>query len=404
VSGRVTARSYDATIALLESVPPALDAARSGRYEVQYPIGAGGHAEVLLAVVQGADGFRRPVAIKRVRSDLPNQRPLVATLIEEAHQTAQLSHPNVVSVLDFNRDPQGRPYLVMEYVDGIDLDTLVGTAPLPHSVAIFIARELLGGLGYIHQSRGRGRGRVSGLIHRDIKPSNVLLSWEGAVKLTDFGLARMFQRTRSAHAIEGTPGYMSPEQARREHLDARADLYAVGIVLWELLAHQRLRVGLTGDDKAETSFHAIRRPSEYRRNVPADLEAVAMRLLAYDREARYRTAELTAHDLMCCQEAPRDGRGELARLLDERFPRSHRPDPLSRPLKLGPPNTRPRTVTELSTPMYTPLLPQPREPGDVQRRPGTMERASRRRWWWALACGVLLVLALAAALALVVAR
>jgi eukaryotic-like serine/threonine-protein kinase len=333
----------DATIVLLESVPPALDAARSGRYEVQRPIGAGGHSEVLLAVVQGADGFRRPVAIKRVRSDLANQRPFVAMLIEEAHQTALLSHPNVVSVLDFDRDAQRRPYLVMEYVDGVDLGMLIETGPVPHSVAIFIVRELLAGLGYIHELRDQGRGRVGGLIHRDIKPSNVLLSWEGAVKLADFGLAQMLQRIGPVgpHAIEGTRGYMSPEQAGREDLDGRSDLYAVGIVLWEFLAAQRLRVGLAGDDRAATSFHAIRPPSEHRQGVPADLEAVAMRLLAYDREERYRTAELAAHDLLCCQDAPRDGRDELARLLTERFPRSHRPDPLRCPPKLGP-STRPQ--------------------------------------------------------------
>jgi serine/threonine-protein kinase len=325
-------------------------------------------------------------------------------LIEEAHQTAQLSHPNVVSVLDFNRDPEGRPYLVMEYVDGVDLGTLIETGPSPHSVAIFIARELLAGLGYIHELRDQGRGSVGGLVHRDIKPNNVLLSWEGAVKLTDFGLAQMLQRIRvvGAQAIEGTPGYMSPEQAKREALDGRSDLYAVGIVLWELLAAQRLRVGWAGDARAAASFQAIPRPSEHRQGIPADLEAVAMRLLAYDREERYRTAELAAHDLLCCQDAPRDGRGELARLLDERFPRAQRAAPLSRPPKLGPPSARPRTVTGLPTPTTTPPLPAPRAPADVPRRAGLLERALRRRW--ALACGVLLGLALAAAITLLVAR
>src|SRR5215207_7311786 len=127
-------------------------------------------------------------------------------------------------------------------------------------------------LGYIHELRDQGRGRVGGLVHRDIKPNNGLLSWEGAVKLADFGLAQMLQRIRvvGAQAIEGTPGYMSPEQARREALDGRSDLYAVGIVLWELLAVQRLRVGWAGDARAATSFPAIRRPSEHRQGVPAD--------------------------------------------------------------------------------------------------------------------------------------
>jgi serine/threonine protein kinase len=154
----------------------------------------------------------------------------------------------------------------------------------------------------------------------------VLLSWEGAVKLADFGLARMIQRTLipGANARGGTPGYLSPEQARREDLDGRSDLYAVGIVLWELLASRRLRAGLPGDTSAKITFAAIQPPSEHR-PVPADLETVAMRLLAYDPAERCPTAELAARDLVRCQDASRDGRGDLVRLLEERFPRARRP-------------------------------------------------------------------------------
>src|SRR4051812_3418399 len=119
----------------------AVDAAPSERYEIQHSIGVGGQAEVLLGIVRGADGFHRPVAIKRPRSDLAEQGRVAANLLEEAHLTSGLSHPNVVSVLDFDHDPEGRPYLVMEYVDGVDLGTLTKTGPLPHPVAIFIVRE-----------------------------------------------------------------------------------------------------------------------------------------------------------------------------------------------------------------------------------------------------------------------
>jgi serine/threonine-protein kinase len=205
---------------------PALDAACSGRYEIQRQIGLGGHAEVLLGIARGADGFERPVAIKRVRSDLADQRRFVAMLNEEARHAALLSHPNVVSVLDLARDAEDQPYLVMEHVDGINLATLIETGPLPHPVAIFIVRELLSGLGYIHESRDLGRRRELGLVHRDVKPANVLLSWEGAVKLADFGLARMVETTLPAiaNAGEGTPGYLSPEQAYRQDLDRRSEI------------------------------------------------------------------------------------------------------------------------------------------------------------------------------------
>jgi serine/threonine protein kinase len=392
----------DAAIAILESIRPALDAARSERYEIGAQIGRGGTAEVFLGVARGAYGFHRPVAIKRVRSDVRNPWHFETMLIEEALQASGLVHDNVVAALDFDRDAEGRAYLVMEYVDGVDLATLVEAGPVPHGVAIFIVCELLSGLGYLHEAREQGRSRVGGLVHRDVKPRNVLLSWQGAVKLADFGLAQMVQRTKTVgpHAREGTAGYMSPEQARWEALDGRSDLYAVGVVLWEFLADRRLGAGQLGEITASVLFEAIPRPSEYRQ-VPADLEAVAMRLLAYDREERYPTAGLAAHDLLRCQDAPRDGRGELVRLLDLRFPRADRQDPLARRSKQGPRSEGPRTVTAPSGPMDAPPAPGPGEPWAGLRRAGLLESAWR--WRWVLACGVLLVLALAAAIALLVA-
>jgi serine/threonine protein kinase len=391
-------RVFDATLALLETLSPVLDVAGAGRYEIQRPIGHGGHAEVLLGIVRGADGFERPVAIKRMRTDQADPVKLVA-LIEEAHHAARLAHPNVVSVLDLARDAENRPYLVMEHVDGIDLATLIETGPLPHPVAIFVVRELLSGLGYIHEERDWGGRPEPGIVHRDIKPSNVLLSWEGAVKLADFGLARMIQRPLipGANAREGTPGYLSPEQARREDLDGRSDLYAVGIVLWELLASRRLRAGLPGDTSATITFATIQPPSEHR-PVPADLEAVAMRLLAYDPAERHPTAELAARGLVRCQDAPRDGRGDLVRLLDERFPRARRPGPFPRPLDPGSTSTARRTVTGPWEPMDDRFAPPP----DSQRLAG-MSDPSRQRRRWALAF-VLLALVLGTTIALLVLR
>jgi serine/threonine protein kinase len=202
----------DATIELLESVPPALDAAWFERYEIRYQLGAGGSAEVFLGAIRGADGFLRSVAVKRLRSDLSDPVRVAATLVHEAHLASRLSHPNVVSILDFYLDAKQRPYLVMEYVDGVDLGKLMDTGLVPHPVAIFIARELLLGLGYIHKSRNP----LGRLVHRDVKPQNVLLSWEGEVKLTDFGLAQALEgaMTVGVTAAAGTPGYMSPELQR----------------------------------------------------------------------------------------------------------------------------------------------------------------------------------------------
>ena len=158
----------DAAIALLESVAPALDAAHPQRYEIERKIGEGGEAEVLLGTVRGPSGFHRLVAVKRVRSGQASADRSAARLLQEARLASRFSHPNVVSVLDYDRDKAGQPFLVMEYVDGVSLEKLVETGPVPRPVAIFIVRELLSGLGYIHQLRGRGG--VRGLVHRDVSP------------------------------------------------------------------------------------------------------------------------------------------------------------------------------------------------------------------------------------------
>ncbi len=357
----------DATLALLESVPPALDAARSERYEIQHHIGEGGQAEVLLGVLRGADGFQRPVAVKRLRAKFAKQARFASLLFEEAHRASWFSHPNVVSVVDFNRDAEGRPYLVMEYVDGVNLGVLIDAGPVPQPVAIFITRELLAGLGHLHERRDRGRGRALGLVHRDVTPRNVLLSWVGQVKLADFGLAQVLDgpMTAGEGLAVGTPGYMSPEQASGEALDGRSDLYAVGIVLWELLARRRLRGGSPRESIAAAVAGTIRRPSKYQQ-IPADLEVVTMRLLARRREGRFGTAESAARELMRCECAPRDGRGDLVHLLDERFPRTCRQGPLSRPLAPG------ASSKSWSTMTATP-------PRLVEQAEQRLRRARRRR-------------------------
>lgn len=320
-----------AMVAVLESIQRALDATRRERYQVGPPIGAGGTAEVYLGVALGVHGFQRPVAIKRARVDPEHPRAFESMLIEEALQAARLSHDNVIAALGFERDAEGRYFLVLEYIDGIDLRALIATGPIPLAVAIFIVSELLVGLGYLHRSQDFGHGRVGGLVHRDVKPANVLLSWEGAVKLGDLGLALMFEQgeTVEARGREGTLWYMSPEQSRRAALDGRSDLYAAGVVLWELLARRQLRSEL-GDASMAGRGRPIPHPREWLTEIPVDVEAVVMRLIADAPEERYPTAELAAHDLLLCRAAPRDGRAELIRLLDERFPPPQRQHALSR--------------------------------------------------------------------------
>ena len=141
-------------------------------------------------------------------------------------------HPNIVHVFDLVRDDGGQLLLVLEYVDGIHLGTLIESGPLPVSVIVFLATEMLCGLGYAHHLPADG-SRVLGIVHRDLSPDNILLSWDGAVKIADFGIAKRRDATEvsATHYVRGKPGYMSPEQRLGQALDGRSDLYSVGVML-----------------------------------------------------------------------------------------------------------------------------------------------------------------------------
>jgi len=243
--------------------------------------------------------------------------------VAEARIVSRLTHPNIVPVVDFSRDLDGRLFLVMEYVDGKDLASLLYAGAITPSLAIFILVEMLRGLGHAHARPDPANG-ARGVVHRDVSPQNVLLSYEGAVKLSDFGLAKARDASEGvwSETVRGKPSYMSPEQVSGEVLDGRTDLYAVGVMLWEMLAHRPLFVGTSKEIMAQVMFKGIALPSNLRDGVPADLEAVAMKLLERDRNHRFSTADVTIEALLRCTHAPRDGRGELVKLLGERFPRS----------------------------------------------------------------------------------
>ncbi|HEY0989911.1 MAG TPA: serine/threonine-protein kinase [Kofleriaceae bacterium] len=293
----------------------------SGKYRLDRRLGGGGMAEVFAGSAVGAEGFSRAVAIKRVLSGYSDNERFARMFVDEARISSQLVHPNIVSVLDFDRDADGRLFLVMELVEGKDLDALNATGMLPPPVVIFVISEVLRGLGFAHDlPMGSG---MRGVVHRDISPHNVLLSWEGAVKVSDFGIAkaRAASEATASVFVKGKPAYMSPEQANAQPLDGRSDLFAVGIMLWEMLVGQRLFVAEdTRATIAAVLFGQIPRPRTVRPEVPKDLERVVMRLLERDLPVRYATAEDAIADLMACADAPRGGREELIAVLAERFP------------------------------------------------------------------------------------
>lgn len=293
------------------------------RYELGAKLATGGMAEVFAGTMVGAEGFTRRVAIKRVLSGL-SQIPAFATMFAaEARIASRLSHPNVVSVLDFRRDAEQRLFLVMELVDGRDLARLLEAGPIEPSLAIFIVIELLRGLGYVHDLHDREAG-TRGVVHRDVSPQNLLLSYAGEVKVSDFGLAKTLATgvTVWSGMIRGKPSYMAPEQIEAEPLDPRTDLYAVGVMLWEMLANRALFAGTAKEILGQVMHRDIQAPGRVRRGVPADVEAIAMKLLARDRNDRFSTAETAIQALLQCRDAPRDGRDELIDILAERFPRA----------------------------------------------------------------------------------
>jgi serine/threonine protein kinase len=293
----------------------------SGKYRLERRLGGGGMAEVFAGAAVGAEGFSRRVAIKRVLPGFSDDPAFARMFVAEAQISAQLVHPNIVSVLDFDRDGGGRLFLVMELVEGVSLDALLATGLLPLSAVIFVVAEVLRGLGFAHDLPITGDLR--GVVHRDVSPHNVLLSWEGAVKVSDFGIAKARAASEASASvfIKGKPAYMSPEQANGQRLDGRSDLFAVGVVLWEMLIGQRLFAAEdTRATLAAVLFGKIPRPRSRRPDVPRDLERVTMTLLERELPARYPTAEAAIADLMSCADAPRAGREAVMAVLAERFP------------------------------------------------------------------------------------
>jgi tRNA A-37 threonylcarbamoyl transferase component Bud32 len=266
-----------------------------GRYELLRRIGSGGMAEVFVAKTFGAEGFVKDVVIKRILPAFNDDPDFVRMFINEARIAARLQHANIVQIFDFNH-VEGTYYIAMEWVDGLDLRSVFNASrrrklPVPMRVAVHVGMETLKGLHYAH-NKTEG-GQPLGLVHRDISPHNLLVSFAGEVKIADFGIAKaaaMASATRSG-AVKGKLAYMAPEQVRGESLDARSDLFAVGVVLWELLAGRRLYQGASeGELYSRVQQADVRPVRESAPDVPAELDAVVLRMLAARLADRHATA------------------------------------------------------------------------------------------------------------------
>ncbi len=290
-----------------------------GRYRLVELIGKGGMAEVFLAVSHGSttagaaegDGFQRTFVIKRIRPDRSDSPKFVQMFCDEARISALLHHPNIVQVYDFGQI-EGAYFMAMEYLRGKDLASVLRAlraqrAAMPASLAATITRDVARALHHAHNALLPG-GEPCDIVHRDVTPSNVMLLWTGGVKILDFGIAKAAALARPEEAtarnagklprLQGKLAYLSPEQIRGADVDRRSDLFSLGIVLWEMVAGQRL---FAGADEYETMRNVLMQPiappSRRRGSIPAGLDAIVVRALAREPERRYQTAEEMADAL-----------------------------------------------------------------------------------------------------------
>ena len=268
------------------------------RYRVTEKLDAGGMAEVYRGVAESAiGGLKRPIAIKKILPQLSKNKKFVAMFLDEARVSMHLQHANIVSVTDIGMADTSY-FIVMEYVDGANLKTILESLRrqnkrLPLAHVIYLMMEVCKGLNYAHDATDPETGRELGIVHRDISPPNILISKRGEVKLVDFGLAKASSQLESTDpgVVKGKFSYLSPEAASGREVDRRADIFAVGILLYELLTGKRLFYGETDYQTVELVRQSRVPPiSPQNPEVNDELESIVRKALARDLSSRYQSA------------------------------------------------------------------------------------------------------------------
>src|SRR5262245_49767202 len=260
-------------------------------------------AEIYLARVRGTAGFEKLVVLKRILPHIANDPAFVSMFLDEARLAATLQHPNIADVYDCG-EIDGTLFFTMEYVHGHDVRTIrIQTKKrgegVPLGVGLAIVHGTAAALDYAHDRQGPD-GQPLALVHRDVSSSNVMLSYDGAIKLVDFGIADAVLQQHKTHTgtLKGKTAYMSPEQCRGKPLDRRSDLFSLGVVMYELTVGRRPFRGDTDFAIMEQIVHGhAPAPSSLLPTYPPELEAIVMKLLARERDDRYDTAEDVLHDL-----------------------------------------------------------------------------------------------------------
>lgn len=296
------------------------------RYELLDRIGVGGMAEIFRGKAVAAGGFEKPVAIKRILPHLSQDTRFVELLIAEAKVLSLLKHRNIVQIFDVGLGDDSQYFLVMEFVDGKDLGAIQRALEqrrrrIPFDLALHIGAEICEALEHAHTARAPD-GKSMSLVHRDVSPSNVLLSRAGEIKLTDFGIAKRAESDATqGGAVRGKFAYISPEQARNETLDPRADVFSVALLLWELICNRRLFSGL--DDLS--ALRAVRdpnipRPTQIDPKLNPEIDQILMTALAKDKSRRYPSAGAFGQKLRSLRYSLETTSGdpatELAKIID----------------------------------------------------------------------------------------
>ncbi len=335
---------------------------RLGRYRLVSRVAVGGTAEVFVAVAEGIEGFEKRVVVKRLLPQLARDPEIRAMFLDEARLQARLQHRHVVEVYDVGHE-EGAYFFAAERVPGRDLREVLSVCPgtpLPLGVALHILIAVADGLNHAHDATADD-GSALGLVHRDISPSNVLVGWNGDVKLTDFGVAKWAaQRSHTRQGIlKGKCAYMSPEQCRAETLDRRSDVWALGILLFEISTGRRP----FSDDSDFEVMRAIvdgrfAKPSELLAAYPTSLEAIVCKALSARRDDRFTTAALFSAALRDFAAGMDIGPNATEALLKDLFADSFGKDEVSdetAPAAAG------RTATDITS-------AQPRHSGSANKR------------------------------------
>jgi serine/threonine protein kinase len=267
------------------------------RYRITERVAAGGMAEVFRGVAESLHGFRKNIAIKRILPSLTKNKKFVAMFLDEARLSLLLQHANIVQVFDIGH-ADDTYFIVMEYVDGVDLKGIMEwrrkiNRRIPIAPTLYIITEICKGLSYAHELLNPENGKPLGIVHRDISPPNVLISKQGEIKVVDFGLAKATSQieTTDPGVVKGKMSYLSPEAARGEEVDHRADIFAVGILLYEMLTGKRLFYGETDYQTVELVRNAKIPPIKPQNpEVEPELEDVVRKALAKRKEDRFQSA------------------------------------------------------------------------------------------------------------------